>query len=146
LCDRQGNARTNGRGADPSQDFNIHEPGVIAETTVDNEGPFTRLTNASFFKPFDPPQDLGGRQNISSRNTKHLRAFWDSVPRWLHHGLAHSIREILLAPDSPLLLPVERGFNFRTVRTDHQRRVAHDYLGGAPIVLPTEVPITVGDS
>ena len=73
---------------------------------------------------FGPPQDEGGRQNISSRNTKHLRAFWDSVPRWLHHGDAHSLREILLTPDSPLLRPGERGFNFRTVRTDHQRAVA----------------------
>jgi hypothetical protein len=131
---------------DTFQDFNIHEPGVIAETTIDNEGPFTRLDNDYFFKPFNPPQDEGGRQNIASRNTKHLRAFWDSVPRWLHHGLAHSIREILLGPDSPLLEPGERGFNFRTVRTDHQRAVAHDFLGGPRIVLPTEVPITVGDS
>ena len=106
---------------DTFQDFNIHEPGVIAETTVDNEGRSRGSSNDYFFKEFEPPQDLGGRQNISSRNTKHLRAFWDSVPRWLHHGDAHSIREILLAPDSPLLLPGERGFNFRTVRTDHQR-------------------------
>jgi len=145
-CHHNGNVITNGEVDDTFQDFNVHEPGVVADTTIDNEGPFTRLTNDYFFKEFNPPQDLGGRQNIGSRNTKHLRAFWDSVPRWLHHGLAHSIREILLAPDSPLLLPGERGFNFRTVRTDHQRRVAHDYLGGPPIVLPTEVPITVGDS
>jgi hypothetical protein len=68
------------------------------------------------------------------------------VPRWLNHGAAHTIREILLGPDSPLLAPGERGFNFRTVRTDHSRRVAHDFLGGPPIVLPTEVPITVADS
>ncbi|MDT7602115.1 MAG: hypothetical protein QOF61_112, partial [Acidobacteriota bacterium] len=40
---------------------------------------------------------------------------------------------MLLAPDSSLLLPGERGFNFRTVRTD-QRRGANN--------LPTEVPIT----
>ena len=145
-CHHNGNVRSNGAIDDTFQDYNVHEPGVIAETTVDNEGPFTRLTNDYFFKPFNPPQDLGGRQNIASRNTKHLRAFWDSVPRWLHHGLAHSIREILLAPDSPLLGPGERGFNFRTVRTDHTRAVAHDFLGGPRIVLPTEVPITVGDS
>ena len=93
-----------------------------------------------------PPADSGGRQNIASRNTKHLRAFWDSVPRWLNHGSAHTIREILLAPDSPLLQPNERGFNFRTVRTDHSRAVAHDFLGGPRIVLPTEVPITIADS
>jgi DNA-binding beta-propeller fold protein YncE len=145
-CHHNGNVITNGERDDSFQDFNIHEPGVIAETTVDNEGPFTRLTNDYFFKEFNPPQDLGGRQNIASRNTKHLRAFWDSVPRWLHHGLAHSIREILLAPDSPLLRPGERGFNFRTVRDDAQRAVAHDFLGGPRIVLPVEVPITVGDS
>jgi hypothetical protein len=131
---------------DTFQDFNIHEPGVVAETTVDNEGPFTRLGNDYFFTRFGPPQDEGGRQNVSSRNTKHLRAFWDSVPRWLHHGDAHTVREILLAPDSPLLRPGERGFNFRLVRTDHSRAVAHDFLGGPRIVLPTEVPITFADS
>lgn len=145
-CHHNGNKITNGEVDDTFQDFNIHEPGVVAETTVDNEGPFTRLGNDYFFQKFGPPQDEGGRQNISSRNTKHLRAFWDSVPRWLHHGGAHSLREILLAPDSPLLQPGERGFNFRVVRTDHQRAVAHDFLGGPRIVLPTEVPITFGDS
>ncbi|HEX3130540.1 MAG TPA: YncE family protein [Thermoanaerobaculia bacterium] len=145
-CHHNGNVITNGEVDDTFQDYNIHEPGVIAETTVDNDGPFTRLPNDYFFQKFGPPQDEGGRQNVSSRNTKHLRAFWDSVPRWLHHGGAHSIREILLAPDSPLLRPGERGFNFRTVRTDHQRAVAHDFLGGPRIVLPTEVPITFGHS
>jgi hypothetical protein len=68
------------------------------------------------------------------------------VPRWLHHGDAHTVREILLPPDSPLLRPGERGFNFRTVRTDHQRSTAQDFLGGPTIVLPTEVPITFSDS
>lgn len=145
-CHHNGNVVTNGEVDDTFQDYNIHEPGVIAETTVDNDGPFTRLANDYFFQKFGPSQDEGGRQNVSSRNTKHLRAFWDSVPRWLHHGGAHSIREVLLAPDSPLLKPGERGFNFRTVRTDHQRAVAHDFLGGPRIVLPTEVPITFGHS
>jgi hypothetical protein len=145
-CHHNGNVITNGEVDDTFQDYNIHEPGVIAETTVDNDGPFTRLANDYFFKRFAPPQDEGGRQNVSSRNTKHLRAFWDSVPRWLHHGDAHSIREVLLAPDSLLLKPGERGFNFRTVRTDHQRAVAHDFLGGPRLVLPTEVPITFGHS
>jgi DNA-binding beta-propeller fold protein YncE len=145
-CHHNGNKITNGEVDDTFQDYNIHEPGVVAETTVDNQGPFTRLDNDYFFQKFGPPQDEGGRQNISSRNTKHLRAFWDSVPRWLHHGGAHSIREILLTPDSPLLQPGERGFNFRTVRADHQRTVAGDFLGGPRVVLPTEVPITFGDS
>jgi DNA-binding beta-propeller fold protein YncE len=145
-CHHNGNTRSNGVVDDTFQDFNIHEPGVISEITVDNEGPFTRLFNDYFFKEFDPPQDLGGRQNISSRNTKHLRSFWDSVPRWLHHGAAHTIREILLAPDSPLLQPGERGFNFRTVRADHSRVTAFDFLGGPEVRLPTEVPITMADS
>lgn len=145
-CHHNGNVRSNGEVDDTFQDYNVHEPGVVAETTVSNEGPFTRLANDYFFKPFDPPQDLGGRQNISSRNTKHLRSFWDSVPRWLNHGSAHTIREILLPPGSPLLAPGERGFNFRTVRTDHSRVTAFDFLGGPRVRLPTEVPITMADS
>jgi hypothetical protein len=108
--------------------------------------PATRFPEDPFFQELGPPQDLGSRQNISRRNTKHLPSFWESVPRWLHHGLAHTVKEILLPPDSPLLGPNERGFNFRTVRTDHSRRVAHDFLGGPPIVLPTEVPITAAGS
>jgi hypothetical protein len=68
------------------------------------------------------------------------------VPRWLHHGAAHTIREILLTPDSPLLAPGERGFNFRTVRADHSRVTAFDYLGGPEVRLPTEVPVTFADS
>jgi DNA-binding beta-propeller fold protein YncE len=145
-CHHNGNRITNGETDDTFQDFNIHEPGVVSETTVDGDGPFLRLENNYIHERFGPVQDLGSRQNISSRNTKHLRSFWDSVPRWLHHGAAHSIREILLPPDSPLLKPGERGFNFRTVRTDHSRRVGFDFLGGPPIVLPTEVPITFADS
>jgi DNA-binding beta-propeller fold protein YncE/mono/diheme cytochrome c family protein len=145
-CHHNGNRTSNGAIDDTFQDFNIHEPGVVAETTIDNEGPFTRLANDYFFVKFGPPQDEGGRQNISSRNTKHLRSFWDSVPNWLHHGDAHTIREILLGPDSPLLQPGERGFNFRTVRTDHRRRVSKDCLGQECPNLPTEVPITFADS
>ena len=145
-CHHNGNKLTNGVVDNTFQDFNIHEPGVISETTVDGNGPFLRLKNDYVFAPNGAPQDEGSRQNISARNTKHLRSFWDSTPRWLHHGDAHSVREILLAPDSPLLRPGERGFNFRTVRTDHQRAVDEDYLGAAPVVLPTEVPITFADS
>jgi cytochrome c553 len=145
-CHHNGDIVTNGQRNDTFQDFNIYEPGVVAETTVDNDGVFTRLGNDYIFQKLGPPQDIGGRQNISSRNTKHLRSFWDSVPRWLHHGAAHTIREVLLGPDSPLLHAGERGFNFRTVRTDHSRAVARQFLGGPPIVLPTEVPITMGDS
>ena len=135
-CHHNGNKTTNGVVDDTFQDFNIHEPGVISESTVDGEGPFFRPTNDYFFTRFAPPQDVGTPQNFSSRNTKHLRAFWDSVPRWLHYGFAHTLRELLLPPDSPLLLPGERGFNFRTVRTDQRR---------GPNNLPTEVPITVAD-
>ncbi|MGA9994053.1 MAG: Calx-beta domain-containing protein [Pyrinomonadaceae bacterium] len=136
-CHHNGNKLTNGVLDDTFQDYNIHEPGVISEDTVDGNGPFYRPTNDYFFVRFAPPQDVGTPQNFSSRNTKHLRAFWDSVPRWLHHGDAHTVREILLAPDSPLLQPGERGFNFRTVRMDQKR---------GPNNLPTEVPITFGDS
>jgi DNA-binding beta-propeller fold protein YncE len=132
-CHHNGNKLTNGVVDDTFQDYNIHEPGVISETTVDGDGPFYRPANDYFFTPFAPPQDVGTPQNFSSRNTKHLRAWWDGVPKWLHHGFAHTPRELLLPPDSPLLLPGERGFNFRTVRTD-QRRGANN--------LPTEVPIT----
>ena len=121
---------------DTFQDFNIHEPGVVSESTVDGNGPFFRPETDYFFVRFGPPQDVGTPQNFSSRNTKHLRAFWDGVPRYLHHGFAHTVREILLAPDSPLLRPGERGFNFRTVRADHKRGRNN---------LPTEVPITVAD-
>ncbi len=144
-CHHNGNKLTNGVIDDTFQDFNIHEPGVISESTVDGEGPFFRPTNDYFFKRFAPPQDVGTPQNFSSRNTKHLRAFWDSVPRWLHYGFAHTVREILLTPDSPLLQAGERGFNFRTVRSDHNRATANSFLGGPRIVLPTQVPITVAD-
>ncbi|MGB8509907.1 MAG: YncE family protein, partial [Pyrinomonadaceae bacterium] len=136
-CHHNGNKLTNGALDDTFQDFNIHEPGVISESTVDGNGPFYRPQNDYFFTRFAPPQDVGTPQNFSSRNTKHLRTFWDAVPRYLHYGFAHTVREILLAPDSPLLRTGERGFNFRTVRTD-QRRGRNN--------LPTEVPITVADS
>ncbi|HEX8687579.1 MAG TPA: beta-propeller fold lactonase family protein, partial [Pyrinomonadaceae bacterium] len=135
-CHHNGNKMTNGVLDDTFQDFNIHEPGVISESTVDGDGPFFRPENDYFFTRFAPSQDVGTPQNFSSRNTKHLRSFWDGVPRYLHHGFAHTVREILLAPDSPLLRPGERGFNFRTVRADHAR---------GRNKLPTEVPITVAD-
>jgi DNA-binding beta-propeller fold protein YncE len=145
-CHHNGNKTSNGVLDDTFQDYNNHEPGVISETTVDGDGPFLRLGNNYIHTRFGAVQDLGSRQNISSRNTKHLRSFWDSVPRWLHHGAAHTIREILLPPDSPLLKSGERGFNFRTVRADHRRQVGFDFLGGPPVVLPTEVPVTVADA
>src|SRR6185295_9534368 len=136
-CHHNGNKFVNGVVDDTFQDYNIHEPGVISESTVDGNGPFFRPTNDYFFTKFAPPQDVGTPQNFSSRNTKHLRAFWDSVPRWLHYGFAHTVREILLAPDSPLLRPGERGLNFRTVRTDQNRGTNN---------LPTEVPVTFAGS
>lgn len=67
-CHHNGNKITNGEVDDTFQDFNFHEPGVVAETTVDNEGPFTRLGNDYFFQKLGPPQDEGGRQNISCSN------------------------------------------------------------------------------
>ncbi|HEX8190718.1 MAG TPA: Calx-beta domain-containing protein, partial [Pyrinomonadaceae bacterium] len=135
-CHHNGNKLTNGVLDDTFQDFNIHEPGVVSESTVDGDGPFFRPENDYFFTRFAPSQDVGTPQNFSSRNTKHLRSFWDGVPRYLHYGFAHTVREILLPPDSPLLKPGERGFNFRTVRADHRRGRNN---------LPTEVPITVAD-
>jgi DNA-binding beta-propeller fold protein YncE/cytochrome c peroxidase len=145
-CHHNGDQTVDGQPNDTFQDYNIHEPGVVSETTLDGDGPFKRLTSDYFFVQGAAPADEGSRQNISSRNTRHLRSFWDGVPRWLHHGFAHSVREILLAPDSPLLQPGERGFNFRTVRTDSTRRVAGSFLGGPAITLPTEVPIAIADS
>lgn len=145
-CHHNGDQTVNGVPNDTFQDYNIHEPGVVSETTLDGDGPFKRITADFFFIQGGQPQDEGSRQNISSRNTRHLRSFWDNVPRYLHHGFAHTVREILLPPDSPLLQPGERGFNFRTVRTDASRRVAASFLGGPTITLPTEVPISVADS
>jgi DNA-binding beta-propeller fold protein YncE len=145
-CHHNGNKFTNGVLDDSFQDFNIHEPGVISESTVDGKGPFFRPADDYFFTEFAPPQDVGTPQNLSSRNTKHLRAFWDAVPRYLHYGFAHNTREILLTPDSPLLRPGERGFNFRTVRTDHSRAAGFGYQNTQAPVLPTQVPITFGDS
>lgn len=145
-CHHNGNKTTNGVVDDTFQDFNIHEPGVISESTVDGKGPFFRPENDYFFTRFGPPQDVGTPQNFSSRNTKHLRTYWDAVPRYLHYGFAHSTREVLLNPDSPLLQPGERGFNFRTVRTDHARPTGFALGGGTSPVLPTQVPITVADS
>ncbi|HEY0481455.1 MAG TPA: beta-propeller fold lactonase family protein [Kofleriaceae bacterium] len=145
-CHHNGNQTVDGAVNDTFQDYNIHEPGVVSETTVDGDGPFKRLNADYFFIEGGQPQDEGSRQNISSRNTRHLRSFWDAVPRWLHHGFAHNLREILLPPDSPLLQPGERGFNFRTVRSDSTRRVASSFLGGPTITLPTEVPIAIAGS
>ena len=145
-CHHNGNKFTNGVRDNSFQDFNIHEPGVISESTVDGKGPFFRPTDDYFFVDFAPPQDVGTPQNFSSRNTKHLRAFWDAVPRYLHWGFAHTAREILLPPDSPLLRPGERGLNFRTVRTDHSRATGVGYQNSQPPVLPTQVPITFGDT
>jgi hypothetical protein len=56
------------------------------------------------------------------------------------------LREVLLTPDSPLLQPGERGFNFRTVRTDSIRATGVALPGETAPVLPTQVPVTVGDT
>ena len=145
-CHRNGNLMANGVPNDTFQDFNIHEPGVISESTVDGKGPFYRPAADYFFTAFAEPQDVGTPQNFSSRNTKHLRALWDAVPRYLHYGAAHTLREVLLTPDSPLLHPGERGLNFRTVRTDHSRATGFGLGSQKAPVLPTQVPITFADS
>ncbi|HEX8490054.1 MAG TPA: beta-propeller fold lactonase family protein, partial [Chthoniobacterales bacterium] len=61
-CHHNGNTFTNGVPDDTFQDFNIHEPGVISESTVDGKGPFYRPENDYFFEPFAPPQDVGTPQ------------------------------------------------------------------------------------
>ncbi|HEX8150386.1 MAG TPA: YncE family protein, partial [Pyrinomonadaceae bacterium] len=58
-CHHNGNKFTNGVLDDTFQDFNIHEPGVISESTVDGEGPFFRPGNDYFFTRFGPSQDVG---------------------------------------------------------------------------------------
>ncbi|HVG22904.1 MAG TPA: hypothetical protein VND45_02020 [Thermoanaerobaculia bacterium] len=128
---------------DPSTRIDPNNPIVKSGSQL---GPFFRPETDYFFTKFGAPQDVGTPQNLSSRNTKHLRAFWDSVPRWLHHGVAHSVREILLAPDSPLLAPGERGLNFRTVRADHARPTGKSLPGEVAPVLPTQVPVTFAGS
>ncbi len=42
-------------------------------------------------------------------------------------------------------LPENAALIFRTVRTDHSRLTAQSFLVVPPIVLPTQVPITVAD-
>ncbi|MDQ6908791.1 MAG: beta-propeller fold lactonase family protein, partial [Chloroflexota bacterium] len=58
-CHHNGNSMANGLPNDTFQDYNIHEPGVISETTVDGKGPFYRPTNDYFFQEFALPQDVG---------------------------------------------------------------------------------------
>ena len=143
-CHHNGNVITNGVLDDTFQDYNIHEPGVISETTVDGKGPFYRPENDYFFTEFEPPQDVGHAaelqqpQHQASARVLGQRAAL-AAPRRSPTPCAKS----LLTPDSPLLQPGERGFNFRTVRTDQQRATATDFLGGPAVVLPTEVPITL---
>ncbi|MCA1592159.1 MAG: DUF4214 domain-containing protein [Acidobacteria bacterium] len=110
-CHHNGNRFTNGALDDTFQDYNIHEPGVISESTVDGNGPFFRPTNDYFFTRFAPPQDVGTPQNFSSRNTKHLRALWDAVPRYLHYGFAHSLRE--------MINPALAANNIRVIKETH---------------------------
>ncbi|MDT5295457.1 MAG: hypothetical protein QOJ76_2337, partial [Acidobacteriota bacterium] len=61
-CHHNGNKLTNGVLDDSFQDYNIHEPGVISESTVDGLGPFFRPENDYFFTRFGPPQDVGTPQ------------------------------------------------------------------------------------
>lgn len=42
-----------------------------------------------------------------------LRGLWTHPPSWFHHGLANSLREVLLPPGHPALLPGEVGYNER---------------------------------
>src|SRR4051794_33589217 len=65
-CHHNGNKSVNGVVDDTFQDYNIHEPGVISESTVDGNGPFFRPENDYFFVKFGAPQDVGTPQNFSS--------------------------------------------------------------------------------
>jgi hypothetical protein len=138
-CHHNRNKLTNGEIDVRFQDYNIHEPGVVSETTVDTRGPVhAPLTISSQRSGHLRTKEAVRTSAAALRNT----CARESVPRWLHHSDARSLREILLPPDSPFLRPGERGFNFRTVRADHQRRVA----SGKYANHPSEVPITFGDS
>ena len=57
------------------------------------------------------------------------------MANWLHHGDAHTIREILLGPDSPPELPTEVPITFAdssiTVLKDTHGKTSH--LGAADI-------------
>ncbi len=125
----------------------VYEPGVVAETTVGGDGPFTRLANDYFFYAVlslrrilargrtSEPKHKASAQLLGQRSA-------DGCTMEAHTLSGRSCSRLI----RPCSRPSERGFNFRTVRADHQRRVAHDFLGGPPVVLPTEVPITMGHS
>ena len=139
---------TNGAVDDTFQDFNIHEPGVISgdhrsTTTARSSG----STNDYFFKPVRPA--AGCRQPPEHQQPQHpatCAAFWDGVPRWLHHGSRTAMREILLR--ARLAAAAARRARLQLPHRAHRSlaRVAADFLGGPPIVLPTEVPITHGST
>jgi cytochrome c peroxidase len=52
------------------------------------------------------PGDVVGQASV---NTPSLRGVWTEA-NLLHHGLAHSVREAILGPGHPALLPGETGF------------------------------------
>jgi cytochrome c peroxidase len=59
-------------------------------------------------RQWNPGYLVGGNSEISA-NTASLRGVW-SQANYLHHGYARSIREAILAPGHPALLPGELGY------------------------------------
>ena len=107
---------------------------------------FTRLTNDYFFVNFGPPQDLGARQNISSRNTKHLRTLLGQRAALAPSRQRAHVREVSADRRTrrcwrPANAASTSGRSGQTIAASRLRfpRRPDDRL-------PTEVPITFGDS
>ena len=124
-CHHNGNVFSNGVLDDTFQDYNIHEPGVISEATVDGKGPFYRPENDYFFTEFGRRRTSRHRAEFQQpRHQAPAAPSGTAVPRLAAPRRSPTaLRGVACRPpDSPLLQPGERGFNFRTVRTDHESR------------------------
>ena len=138
---------TNGVIDDTFQDFNIHEPGRRRRDHGGQRGPVhCGSTTTTSSQEFDPPQDEGGRQNISSRNTKHLRVvLGQRAALAASRRRAHDPRD----PADARLAAAAAGrarlqLPHRAHRSQPRRRVRLPRR--PPNRLPTEVPITFADS
>jgi cytochrome c peroxidase len=81
------------------------------ETGIDAAEETRRLELLVRFQLADPQRGFvpGNVRGQPSANVPSLRGVWSEV-NLLHHGLARSIREAVLAPGHPALLEGERGF------------------------------------